>query len=96
MLQQHLTGYQSLIHYQGNYVILPFALLFGRRPAFLLAIIVTLGSTIGAALSNSYEGHLAARIIQGLATSSTESVSVPSVTPKHPSIDQLKASPTYH
>jgi MFS family permease len=37
---------------------------------------VTLGSTIGAALSTSYEGHLTARIIQGIATGSTESVCI--------------------
>ncbi|KAH8685362.1 major facilitator superfamily domain-containing protein [Tricladium varicosporioides] len=69
-----LSTMPSLFVGVGNYIILPFALLFGRRPAFLLAIIVTLGSTIGAALSNSYEGHLVARIIQGLATGSTESL----------------------
>jgi MFS family permease len=49
--------------------------MFGRRPAFLIAILITLGSTIGAALSKSYEAHLGARIVQGLATGSTESVS---------------------
>jgi hypothetical protein len=43
-----------------------------------------LAATIGAALQDSYEGHLAARIIQGLTTGATESVGDLSLTFKEP------------
>lgn len=59
----------------GNFIVLPFALAFGRRPAFLVAAVVLLFSTIGAATQNSYGGHLAARLFQGLSSGATESVS---------------------
>jgi hypothetical protein len=84
------------MHSLGNYIILPFALLCGRRPAFLLAILMTLGAAIGAALSNSYEGHLAARIVQGLATGSTESVSSHNLFLEDPTVNFSQASPSHH
>ena len=59
----------------GNYIILPLGLAFGRRPATLLAITVLLGATIGCGFTQTYDQHLALRIIQGLATGATESVS---------------------
>lgn len=49
-------------------------MVFGRRPVFLVSIFGLLLSTIGAAVQNSYQGHLAARIIQGLTTGATESL----------------------
>ncbi|RMZ71981.1 HOL1 (member of major facilitator superfamily) [Pyrenophora seminiperda CCB06] len=58
----------------GNYIILPLGLAYGRRPVFLSAMVILLGATIGAALQNTYNGHLAARIIQGLATGASESL----------------------
>ncbi|KAK8125216.1 HOL1 [Apiospora kogelbergensis] len=59
---------------QGNYIILPLSLAFGRRPVLVLSSIVLLGATIGSAAQNSYNGHLASRIIQGLATGASESL----------------------
>jgi MFS family permease len=58
----------------GNLIILPLALVFGRRPVFLCSILGLFLATIGAAVQNSYEAHLAARIIQGLTTGATESL----------------------
>lgn len=49
-------------------------MVFGRRPTFLISIFGLLLATIGAAVQNSYSGHLAARIIQGLTTGATESL----------------------
>jgi MFS family permease len=60
---------------KGNFLILPLGLLYGRRCAFIVSTIVLLGATIGCALNNSWEQHLALRIIQGLAAGATESVS---------------------
>lgn len=59
----------------GNYFILPLGLAFGRRPATLMAIIVLIAATIGCGFTQTYDQHLALRIIQGLATGATESVS---------------------
>lgn len=69
-----LSTMPSLFVGIGNWLIMPLALLCGRRPAFLLAIIITLVSCIGAGLSRSYEGHLGARIVQGISTGATESL----------------------
>ncbi|EUC43019.1 hypothetical protein COCMIDRAFT_7490 [Bipolaris oryzae ATCC 44560] len=58
----------------GNYIILPLALAYGRRPVFLISMVILLAATIAAAVQNSYNGHLASRIVQGLATGSSESL----------------------
>ncbi|KAI1873993.1 uncharacterized protein JN550_002572 [Neoarthrinium moseri] len=58
----------------GNYIILPLSLAFGRRPIFLVSTVILLGATIGAAAQDSYNGHLTARVIQGLATGASESL----------------------
>lgn len=61
-------------YWTGNDVILPLALAFGRRPVFLISMVILLAATIFAAVQKSYDGHLAARIIQGLATGASESL----------------------
>jgi len=58
----------------GNYIILPIALAYGRRPVFLTSMVVLFAATVAAALQNSYNGHLVARIVQGLATGASESL----------------------
>ncbi|CAH0032398.1 unnamed protein product [Clonostachys rhizophaga] len=58
----------------GNYIILPLSLAFGRRPVFLASMVILLASIIAAAVQNSYEGHLAARVIQGISTGASESL----------------------
>ncbi|GAM41705.1 hypothetical protein TCE0_042r15026 [Talaromyces pinophilus] len=69
-----LLTFPSLFVGIGNFLILPLGLLYGRRFAFIVSTIVLLGATIGCALNNSWEQHLALRIIQGLAAGATESV----------------------
>jgi hypothetical protein len=66
--------YKGSLSMTGNYIVLPFALAFGRRPAFLIAATVLTFATVGAACQNSYSGHLTARIFQGLSSGATESV----------------------
>ncbi|RFN42547.1 hypothetical protein FIE12Z_12785 [Fusarium flagelliforme] len=70
----YLLTIPSLCIGLGNYIVLPLALAFGRRPVFLGSIIVLLASLVWAAVNNSYQSHLGARIVQGLATGATESV----------------------
>ncbi|KAH8901076.1 MFS general substrate transporter [Thozetella sp. PMI_491] len=58
----------------GNYIILPASLAWGRRPALLISGTILFAATIAAALQNSFNGHLAARIVQGLASGCAESL----------------------
>ncbi|CAG8251155.1 unnamed protein product [Penicillium salamii] len=60
--------------FKGNYLLLPLGLVYGRRTATIISIVVLLGSTIGCALSQTFEQHLGLRILQGLATGATESL----------------------
>ncbi|KAG8628572.1 hypothetical protein KVT40_004445 [Elsinoe batatas] len=70
----NLTTFPSLVMAFGAFLILPLTMAFGRRPVFLGCSILLLGSTIGAATSQSYNTHMACRILQGIAAGSTESV----------------------
>ncbi|GAB7331063.1 hypothetical protein MBLNU13_g02553t1 [Cladosporium sp. NU13] len=69
-----LTTYPSLVMALGAFMILPLCIVFGRRPVLLGCCFLLLGSTIGAAKSNSYQTHMACRILQGIATGATESI----------------------
>ncbi|OQD83145.1 hypothetical protein PENANT_c018G10539 [Penicillium antarcticum] len=69
-----LATFPSLFVGIGNYLILPLGLVYGRWPATIISIVVLLGSTIGCALSQTFEQHLRLRILQGLATGATESL----------------------
>ncbi|RHZ64277.1 uncharacterized protein CDV56_105704 [Aspergillus thermomutatus] len=69
-----LSTFPSLFVGVGNYIVLPLGLVYGRRPAAIISIVVLLGATIGCALSQSWEQHLGLRILQGLASGATESL----------------------
>ncbi|CAI7618762.1 unnamed protein product [Penicillium pancosmium] len=69
-----LGTFPSLFVGVGNYLILPLGLVYGRRPAALISIIVLLVATVGCAVSQTFEQHLGLRILQGLATGATESL----------------------
>ncbi|KAG9704170.1 MFS general substrate transporter, partial [Aureobasidium melanogenum] len=70
----NLTTYPSLVMAFGSFLILPLSMMFGRRPIFLACSILLIGSTFGAGASNSYNTHMACRILQGVAAGATESV----------------------
>ncbi|KAK6429788.1 hypothetical protein LTR95_014060, partial [Oleoguttula sp. CCFEE 5521] len=70
----NLSTYPSLVMAFGALFTLPLSMVFGRRPVMLGCCCLLLGSTIGAAMSNNINAHMAARICQGLATGATESV----------------------
>ncbi|PSK59244.1 hypothetical protein B9Z65_3568 [Elsinoe australis] len=70
----NLTTFPSLVMAFGAFLILPLSMAFGRRPVFLCCTVLLLGSTVGAATSQSYNTHMACRILQGIAAGSTESV----------------------
>lgn len=52
---------------------IPLSLAIGRRPVFLLCAVIMLFTTIGAAVSTSFDRLLAALCIQGLAGGLTTS-----------------------
>ncbi|KAH0271669.1 MFS general substrate transporter, partial [Aureobasidium melanogenum] len=70
----NLTTYPSLVMAFGSFLILPLSMMFGRRPIFLACSVLLIGSTFGAGASNSYNTHMACRILQGIAAGATESV----------------------
>ncbi|KAF2227129.1 major facilitator superfamily domain-containing protein [Elsinoe ampelina] len=70
----NLTTFPSLVMAVGAFLILPLTMAFGRRPVFSGCSILRLGFTIGAATSQSYNTHMACRILQETAAGSTESV----------------------
>ncbi|OOG00249.1 hypothetical protein ASPCADRAFT_401292 [Aspergillus carbonarius ITEM 5010] len=69
-----LSTFPSLLVGIGNYIILPLALVCGRRPVMLLANLVLLGSLIGCALSQNWAQHFGLRLLLGFATGATESL----------------------
>ncbi|KAL4912254.1 major facilitator superfamily domain-containing protein [Aspergillus aurantiobrunneus] len=69
-----LSTFPSLFVGVGNFLVLPLALLYGRRFTTITSTIILLAATIGCAACNSWRQHLALRIIQGLAAGVTESV----------------------
>lgn len=54
---------------------MPAALVIGRRPVFIFAACLLLASSLWAAnAGTSFESHLSARIVQGVAAGATESL----------------------
>ncbi|CRG92014.1 hypothetical protein PISL3812_09068 [Talaromyces islandicus] len=69
-----LSTFPSLFVGIGNFILLPLGLVYGRRLATIISIIILLGSTLGCALSENWKQHLVLRIIQGFASGATESL----------------------
>ncbi len=58
----------------GVVITSPTALIFGKRPVYLVGVIVFFASSIWAATSESYGSLVAARIIMGIGVSPCESL----------------------
>lgn len=56
----------------GSVIASPTAILFGKRPVYLVAIIIFLLTSIWCALSPNYPSLVIARIVQGIAVSPVE------------------------
>ena len=56
----------------GSVIVSPTAILFGKRPVYLVAIIIFLLTSIWCALSPNYPSLVIARIVQGMAVSPVE------------------------
>lgn len=58
----------------GNFFSMPIALAVGRRPVFLGSVFLVAIASILCAVNKSYEWHLAARIVLGLAAGQSEAL----------------------
>ncbi|SCU97658.1 LAMI_0F10858g1_1 [Lachancea mirantina] len=70
----YLVGGMMLALAVGSMLAAPTAVLYGKRGVYLLGIIVFFAGSIGCAVSNSYEGLLASRIVSGLGVATVESL----------------------
>lgn len=71
-----ITGCTVLVMGYGNFIVIPFSNIFGRRAAFLLFGILFLVCTIWQAVAKSYGSFLGGRSLVGLAASPSESMVV--------------------
>lgn len=58
----------------GNLIVLPLSMVFGRRPIALVSTLVLIAGCAGSAAAQTFEQHLATRIVQGLAAGISESL----------------------
>ena len=58
----------------GNLICMPLALAIGRRPVYLLSLLILIGSAVWAAYSKSYYEHLSARMLLGFAAGQSEAL----------------------
>ncbi|TPX08025.1 uncharacterized protein E0L32_010225 [Thyridium curvatum] len=70
----HLMTYPTLFMGIGNFVGMPLALAIGRRPVYLGSCVVMLVACVLCATQKSYEWHLAARMVLGLAAGQSEAL----------------------
>ncbi|THY71360.1 hypothetical protein D6C95_10271, partial [Aureobasidium pullulans] len=69
-----LSGYQLLVAGATGPFVCAFSRKYGKRPAFLISGVLGLVGTIIGSATNTYNGLLAARIVQGLSISAYESL----------------------
>lgn len=66
--------YPSMFMGVGNLVCMPLALAIGRRPVYLGALLLLIGSALLAAYSKNYGWHLGARMLLGFAAGQSEAL----------------------
>lgn len=69
-----LLTYPTLFMGIGNLIAMPLALTIGRRPVFIVTLIILVVSGIGCAFSKSLSGHIAGRDIMSLAAGQSEAL----------------------
>lgn len=57
-----------------NFIVIPCAYVFGRRPTMLVCALITLATDIWMAAAPSYGSMLAARLINGFGTGANETM----------------------
>lgn len=72
--QSLLTGACVLALRFANFIIVPCSNIFGRRVTSLILCLLGAGTCIWQALATSYDSLLAARVINGIATATSETI----------------------
>lgn len=68
------TGVMVIALGYVNFIIIPCAHIWGRRPTMIVCTVITLASDIWMAASTSYNSFMAARVISGFGTGANESM----------------------
>lgn len=58
----------------GNLICMPLALAVGRRPIYLLSVVILIVAAIWAAYAKNYGSHLGARMLLGFAAGQSEAL----------------------
>lgn len=69
-----LMTYPSMFMGVGNLICMPLALAIGRRPVYLMSLLILIGSAVWAAYAKSYNEHLVARMLLGFAAGQSEAL----------------------
>ncbi|KAJ4406537.1 hypothetical protein N0V91_004479 [Didymella pomorum] len=69
-----LMTYPSMFMGVGNLVCMPLALAVGRRPVYLLSLLILIASAVWAAYAKNYNQHLGARMFLGFAAGQSEAL----------------------
>ncbi|KAH6629615.1 major facilitator superfamily domain-containing protein [Boeremia exigua] len=69
-----LMTYPSMFMGVGNLICMPLALAIGRRPVYLLSLLILIGSAVWAAYARNYNEHLGARMLLGFAAGQSEAL----------------------
>ncbi|CAI7591990.1 unnamed protein product [Penicillium discolor] len=69
-----VTGITTATYGTANFIVVPCASIFGRRPTLLVSSVISLTSNIWLALSTGYDSFLGARIVAGLGCAANESI----------------------
>jgi predicted MFS family arabinose efflux permease len=69
-----LMTYPSMFMGVGNLVCMPLALAIGRRPVYLLSLLILIASAVWAASAKNYNEHLGARVLLGFAAGQSEAL----------------------
>lgn len=69
-----LMTYPSMFMGVGNLICMPLALAIGRRPVYLLSLLILIASAIWAAYAKTYNAHLGARMLLGFAAGQSEAL----------------------
>lgn len=80
----------------GSLILLPISFVIGRRPVFLIAVIICFVCFITAGLSQSFESHFLSRVFIGLATGTTETVSQSLIFSSSPRLTLYLAIASYY
>jgi predicted MFS family arabinose efflux permease len=66
--------YPSMFMGVGNLICMPLALAIGRRPIYLMSLIILIAAAVWAAYAKDYKEHLSARMLLGFAAGQSEAL----------------------